>query len=86
MEPDSVLVDRVKQGDAEAYEELVSRYPIRSIEDPLDENDWMATDHVIACPDPHCGARFRISRIGKRVVKRADTTVEPLPGHNPWKE
>ena len=53
---------------------------------PLNEYDWMATDHVIACPDPHCGARFRISRIGKQVVKRADTTVEPLPGHNPWKE
>ncbi|MEJ2576381.1 MAG: TIGR04076 family protein [Gammaproteobacteria bacterium] len=53
---------------------------------PLDRNDWMATDHVIACPDPHCGARFRISRIGKRVVKRADTTAEPLPGYNPWTE
>jgi len=26
VEPDSVLVDRVKQGDADAYEELVSRY------------------------------------------------------------
>ena len=53
---------------------------------PLDEHDWMATDHVIACPDPHCGARFRISRIGKRVVRRADTTVEPLPESNPWTE
>ena len=53
---------------------------------PLDEYDWMATDHVIACPDPHCGGRFRISRIGKRVFRRDDTTVEPLPGNNPWKE
>ena len=53
---------------------------------PLDEYDWMATDHVIACPDPHCGGRFRISRIGSTVVKRDETTVEPLPDDNPWKE
>lgn len=53
---------------------------------PLNEFDWMATDHVIACPDPHCGARFRISRIGKRIVRRADTTIEPLPENNDWKE
>jgi uncharacterized repeat protein (TIGR04076 family) len=53
---------------------------------PLDEYDWMATDHVVACPDPHCGARFRISRIGRRTVNRDDTTVEPLPENNPWKE
>ena len=45
---------------------------------PLNACDWMATDHVIACPDPHCGGRFRISRIGKRVVRRADATVEPF--------
>ena len=53
---------------------------------PLNEFDWMATDHVIACPDPHCGARFRISRIGRQVVPRDDTTVEPLPENNPWKQ
>ncbi len=53
---------------------------------PLNEYDWMATDHVIACPDPHCGARFRISRIGRRVLERDDTTIEPLPEDNPWKE
>ena len=46
----------------------------------------MATDHVIACPDPHCGAKFRISRVGRQRVRRADTTVEPLPEDNPWKE
>lgn len=53
---------------------------------PLNEYDWMATDHVIACPDPHCGARFRISRIGKQVFTRSDTTIEPLLENNPWKE
>ena len=53
---------------------------------PLNQYDWMATDHVIACPDPHCGGRFRISRIGKRVFRRDDTTAEPLPRDNPWTE
>lgn len=53
---------------------------------PLNAYDWMATDHIIACPDPHCGARFRISRTGRREYKRSDTTLEPLPAHNPWAE
>ncbi len=53
---------------------------------PLNQYDWMATDHIIACPDPHCGARFRISRIGKQKFNRADTTVVPLPENNPWAE
>lgn len=53
---------------------------------PLNEFDWMATDHIIACPDPHCGARFKISRISKQSFNRDDTTIEPLPENNPWKE
>lgn len=53
---------------------------------PLNEFDWMATDHIIACPDPHCGAKFRISRIGRRTIERSETTVVPLPDHNDWKE
>jgi uncharacterized repeat protein (TIGR04076 family) len=42
-------------------------------------NDWMTTDAEIACPDPHCGARFRITRIGKTVFRHSETTAEPLP-------
>ncbi len=53
---------------------------------PLNENDWMATDHIIACPDPNCGAKFRISRIGKRMVERSDTTIVPLRDPDAWKE
>ena len=43
-----------------------------------DTNDWMYTDDEIACPDPNCGARFRITRIGKRTFKHGDVTVVPL--------
>ncbi len=41
-------------------------------------NDWMTTDAEVACPDPFCGARFRITRIGKRVFRHSEVTVVPL--------
>ena len=44
-----------------------------------DGNDWMTTDAEIACPDPHCGARFRIRRVRKTTFRRSETTVVPLP-------
>lgn len=43
------------------------------------DNDWMTTDAEVACPDPHCGARFRIVRLGKKSFSHAETTVVPLP-------
>ena len=53
---------------------------------PLNRFDWMATDHIIACPDPHCGARFKISRIGKRTLRRDETTIVPMTDDNLWQE
>lgn len=44
-----------------------------------DDNDWMTTDTDIACPDPNCGARFRITRTGRRSFRHQDVTVVPLP-------
>jgi uncharacterized repeat protein (TIGR04076 family) len=41
-------------------------------------NDWMTTDTELACPDPNCGARFRISRIRKRTFRHSEVTVVPL--------
>lgn len=41
-------------------------------------NDWMTTDALIACPDPYCGARFKIARTGIRVFSHSDCTVVPL--------
>lgn len=45
---------------------------------PLHTNDWMLSDSIIACPDPNCGARFKITRIGKRNFSHADCTVEDI--------
>ncbi len=42
-------------------------------------NDWMTTDTDVACPDPRCGAIFRISRTGKRTFRHGEVTATPLP-------
>jgi uncharacterized repeat protein (TIGR04076 family) len=42
--------------------------------------DWMSTDAEVACPDPHCPTRFRITRLGKRTFRHGDTTAVPLGG------
>lgn len=38
------------------------------------ENDWMTTDHFIACPDPNCAAQFKISRVGKTIFHHSEVT------------
>ena len=43
-----------------------------------DPNDFITTDTDIACPDPNCGALFRITRIRKKFFKHSDVTVVPL--------
>jgi uncharacterized repeat protein (TIGR04076 family) len=49
-----------------------------------DPNDWMSTDAEVACPDPHCGARFRIERIRKRWFSHAETTGLPEARNTPY--
>lgn len=46
-------------------------------------NDWMSTDTEVACPDPHCPTRFRITRLGLRRFSHAATTAVPLAGLPP---
>jgi uncharacterized repeat protein (TIGR04076 family) len=45
---------------------------------PTAANDWMTTDTDVACPDPHCGGRFRITRLGRRRFRHGETTRVPL--------
>ena len=37
----------------------------------------MSTDMEVACPDPNCGARFRITRIGTSTFRHGEVTREP---------
>lgn len=47
---------------------------------PTHGNDWMTTDADIACPDPNCSTRLRITRTGLRRFRHSDTTAVPLAG------
>ena len=74
------------EGEALVFEEgtRVSMYALATLlpllpakQRPTDENDWMSTDAEVACPDPHCGGRFRITRLGKRRFTHSGTTGLP---------
>ncbi len=43
-----------------------------------DHNDFISTDSEVACPDPNCGARFRIIRTRKRTFRHGDISAVPL--------
>ena len=42
-------------------------------------HDWMTTDTDVACPDPLCGALFRITRTGRTTFRHGEVTRVPLP-------
>jgi len=42
--------------------------------------DWITTDTEVACPDPRCGARFRIVRTRQRTFRHGDVTAVAMPG------
>lgn len=42
-----------------------------------DANDWMSTDAEVACPDPNCPSRLRITRLGWRTFRHSETTATP---------
>jgi uncharacterized repeat protein (TIGR04076 family) len=42
---------------------------------PTHPNDWMTSDAEIACPDPNCPSRFRITRTRLRRFRRSETTA-----------
>ncbi|MGP6138578.1 TIGR04076 family protein [Jeotgalibaca sp. A127] len=44
----------------------------------LHGNDWMLSDSLIACPDPNCGAQFKITRTETKEFSHAETTVVPI--------
>jgi len=44
---------------------------------PSERNDWMSTDVEVACPDPNCTTRLRITRMGRRRFSHAETTAVP---------
>ena len=45
---------------------------------PTHSHDWMTSDAEVACPDPNCSTRLRITRMGLRRFSHAETTAVPL--------
>jgi uncharacterized repeat protein (TIGR04076 family) len=43
-----------------------------------DPADWMTTDAEVACPDPNCPSRLRITRTGRRTFRHGETTAVPM--------
>ncbi|UCH26952.1 MAG: TIGR04076 family protein [Trueperaceae bacterium] len=46
----------------------------------LDQNDWMASDDLVMCPDPSCHAVMKITRTALREFRRSEVTATPQPG------
>jgi uncharacterized repeat protein (TIGR04076 family) len=42
-------------------------------------NDWMSTDAEVACPDPNCPSRLRITRLDLRRFRHSDVTATERP-------
>lgn len=49
-------------------------------------NDWMTTDSDVACPDPNCGAIFRITRVRERIFRHSEVTATALDSERIEKE
>lgn len=71
---------RIPDGQAFSLYALAALLPLLPAKQRMThENDWMTSDTDVACPDPHCGARFRISRTGVRTFRHGEVTAVPLP-------
>lgn len=54
---------------------LAALLPIITVKQRFtDRNDWISTDHEVACPDVNCGGVFKISRVGKRKFYHHEVT------------
>ena len=69
-----------EEGAAFSFYALAALLPLLAAKQrPTDDNDWITTDTDVACPDPNCGALFRITRMGQRRFSHADVTRVPRP-------
>lgn len=64
---------------------LAALLPLLPVKQRLtDPEDWVSTDAEVACPDPYCGGRFRITRLKKRWFTNAATTGRPDARGTPY--
>ena len=77
---ENLVFDDNKQFSLYALAALLPLLPAKQRE--TQANDWMTSDELIACPDPHCGARFKIQRTQKTTFSHAATTRVPIKQNN----
>ncbi len=75
VQGENLIFDKNQQVSMYALAALLPLLPAK--QRPTDPRDWMSTDTEVACPDPHCGGRFKISRGEKRWLSHAETTGLP---------
>lgn len=79
---ESLIFDRGQKISMYALAAVLPLLPAKQRE--TSPHDWMSTDAEIACPDPHCGGRFRITRSQKRWFSHAETTGLPDDRATPY--
>ncbi|GGH31338.1 TIGR04076 family protein [Cribrihabitans marinus] len=82
VEGETLVFDGAQRVSMYALAALLPLLPAR--QRPTDAADWMSTDAEVACPDPHCGGRFRIVRAGRRWFDHAATTGLPEARGTPY--
>ena len=81
---ENLVFDQSQKVSMYALAALLPLLPAKQRE--TDAGDWMSTDAEVACPDPHCGGRFRVTRMEKRRFTHAGTTGLPESRGEPhWK-
>jgi uncharacterized repeat protein (TIGR04076 family) len=71
---------RLPPGQGMSIYSLASVLPLLAAKQRMTHpNDWMTSDAEIACPDPNCPSRLRITRTGKRRFSHAESTAVALP-------
>ena len=82
VEGENLVFDAASSMSMYALASLLPLLPAK--QRPTNDNDWMTTDAEVACPDPHCGGRFKITRLAKRYFTNAGTTGLPDKRGTPY--
>jgi uncharacterized repeat protein (TIGR04076 family) len=82
VEGENLVFQKGQRVSMYALAALLPLLPAKQRETP--SQDWMSSDAEVACPDPHCGGRFRITRTGKRWFTHGETTGLPDTRATPY--
>lgn len=82
VEGETLVFDQAQRVSMYALAALLPLLPAKQRD--TDPHDWISTDAEVACPDPHCGGRFRVTRTGRRWFSHGATTGLPDRRKTPY--